>query len=62
METQVAYTTPTKHNVSHTRKELRKAKPIPEGYMSLDESEAFSTANWMRLMQSYTFNPYKHQR
>jgi hypothetical protein len=37
METQVAYTTPTKPNVSHTRKEVRKAKPIPEGYMSLDE-------------------------
>ena len=37
METQVAYTTPMKPNVSHTRKELRKAKPIPEGYMSLDE-------------------------
>ena len=25
METQVAYTTPTKTNVSHTRKEVRKA-------------------------------------
>lgn len=46
METQVAYTTPTKPNVSHTRKELRKVKPIPElwsatlwsqGYMLLDE-------------------------
>lgn len=37
METQVAYTTPTKPNVSHTRKEVWKTKPIPEGYMSLDE-------------------------
>lgn len=46
METQVAYTTPMKPNVSHTRKEVRKAKPISElwsatlwsqGYMSLDE-------------------------
>ena len=37
METQVAYTTPTEPNVSHTRKEVGKAKPIPEGYMSLDE-------------------------
>ena len=37
METQVACTTPMKTNVSHTRKEVRKAKPIPEGYMSLDE-------------------------
>lgn len=37
METQVAYTTPTKPSVSHTCKELRKVKPIPEGYMSLDE-------------------------
>ena len=37
METQVAYTTPMKPNVSHTRKEVGKAKPIPEGYMSLDE-------------------------
>ena len=30
METQVAYTTPMKPNVSHIRKEVRKAKPIPE--------------------------------
>ena len=42
METQVAYTTPMKPNVSHTRKEVRKAKPIPEGYMSLDEFGTFS--------------------
>ena len=31
-----------KPNVSHTRKEVRKAKPIPEGYMSLDEFGTFS--------------------
>ena len=51
METQVAYTTPTKTNVSHTRKEVRKTKHIPglwsatlwsQGYMSLDEFGTFS--------------------
>ncbi len=35
METQVAYTTPMKP--TRIRKAPRKAKPIPEGYMSLDE-------------------------
>ena len=50
METQVAYTTPTKHNVSHTRKELRKAKPIPEGYMSLDE---FGSLFHRKLEEAY---------
>ena len=30
-----------KPNVSHTRKEVRKTKPIPEGYMSLDEFGSF---------------------
>ena len=35
METQVAYTTSMKP--TRIRKAPRKAKPIPEGYMSLDE-------------------------
>ena len=37
MGTQVAYTTPMKPKVTRIRKAPRKAKPIPEGYMSLDE-------------------------
>lgn len=42
METQVAYTTPVKPTVTRTRKGAsscgaRRAVPIPEGYMSLDE-------------------------
>ena len=37
METQIAYTTPMKPETTRIRKAPRKAKPIPEGYMSLDE-------------------------
>ena len=37
MGTQVAYTTPMKPEATRIRKAPRKAKPIPEGYMSLDE-------------------------
>ena len=59
METQVAYTTPTKPNVSHTRKEVWNAKPIPElwsatlwsqGYMSLDE---FGSIFHRKLEEAY---------
>ena len=37
METQVAYTTPLKPTATRTRKSAKSARPIPEGYMSLDE-------------------------
>ena len=37
METQVAYTTPLKPVVTRTRKVAKSARPIPDGYMSLDE-------------------------
>lgn len=37
METQVAYTTPTEPNVSHTRKEAKTHTSIPEGYVSAEE-------------------------
>ena len=37
METQVAYTTPLKPTATRTRKVSKSARPIPEGYMSLDE-------------------------
>ena len=59
METQVAYTTPMKTNVSHTRKEVWKAKTIPEpwsatlwsqGYMSLDE---FGSLFHRKLEEAY---------
>ena len=59
MEAQVAYTTPTKPNVSHTRKEVWKAIPIPEpwsatlwsqGYMSLDE---FGSLFHRKLEEAY---------
>ncbi len=37
METQMASTTPMKPEATCIRKAPRKAKPIPEGYMSLEE-------------------------
>lgn len=37
METQVAYTTPMKPAATRTRKVAKPARPIPEGYMSMDE-------------------------
>lgn len=37
METQVEYTTPTKPNVSHARKEAQTHTPIPDGYVSVEE-------------------------
>ena len=37
METPVAYTTPVKPTVTRTSKAAKSARPIPEGYISLDE-------------------------
>ena len=37
METQVAYTTPTKPEVSRSRKVTKTHTPIPEGYVSAEE-------------------------
>lgn len=37
METQVAYTTPMKPNISQARKEAKTHTPIPEGYVSAEE-------------------------
>ena len=37
METEVSYTTQMKPEATRIRKVHRKAKSIPEGYMSLDE-------------------------
>lgn len=37
METQVAHTTTLKPTATRTRKSAKSARPIPEGYISLDE-------------------------
>ena len=50
METQAAYTTPMKPEATRIRKAPRKAKPIPEGYMSLDE---FGSLFHQKLDEAY---------
>ena len=37
METQVAYTTTLEPTATRTRKSVKSERPVPEGYMSLDE-------------------------
>lgn len=51
METQVAYTTPMEPAATRTRKVAKSARPIPEGYMSLDE---FGSIFHRKLDEAYT--------
>ena len=50
METQVAYTTTLKPEGGQTRKVAKNARPIPEGYMSMDE---FSNIFHRKLDEAY---------
>ena len=50
METQMASTTPMKPEATCIRKAPRKAKPIPEGYMSLEEFGNLGGASIPSLM------------
>ena len=50
METLTTHTTPLKPAVSHKHKTARSAKPVPEGYMSMDE---FSNIFHRKLDEAY---------
>ena len=60
METQVANTTTLEPTVTRTRKSTKSERPIPDGYMSLDEFGSSSSQQAATISSTVSLARYRH--